>query len=388
MDGDHRRPRPRPRSRASRTSAGLRQRHARDQPGRRPQGHDRGRGARLDHRLRRRQRRSGRRSRSRTSTASRTRSSSTRRSSSLEATATFDAFDFVARHRADHGRQGGRRRRARGRAGQRRRPLTDAQLLTIALEINPDNSPDPATSSSSASTASASRSSGGTIFVASLKAKQAGAGRARPGRPAHLDGDQPRTSPARGSSACPRTSCFVADELEIQINQASGGTTPPDPLDWGEDARHRRQRRVRRGRRGLGTPDEDLKDALIRGEGTDAVAIDFARQAAARRRHAAPPDRRLRLRRPGRSRSRRATRSSSRRSARATQVEVILLRVGITNANVFVGMGVPGLHTATATTSTATALRPDGRTARRDASTRAAPGAFDSIASRSGALRA
>ena len=257
----------------------------------------------------------------------------------LQATVTFNAFDFVrgivritvAKEVVDV--------ELKDELDNVTDTLTDAQLLTISLEINPDNSTDPADFLFIGVNGVGFEIEGGTIFIASLKAKKPALGSTDPADPRTWSAISSNITGAR-LAGLPEDFVLVADELEIQINQASGGTTPPDPLNWdadldidgngvfGEDAED------------VGTPDEDLKDSLIRGEGADAVAIDF--------------DGKL-LRVAGTLHLRIADFVYATGSfaiekgdpifvtpaGAEEQVEVSLLRVGISNANVFVGMGIP-----------------------------------------------
>ena len=167
----------------------------------------------------------------------------------LQATAAFNAFDFlvgtvritVAKEVVDADLD-----------GDDAADLTDAQLLTIAVEINPAGDAPLFIGVNGVGFQLES----GTIFVASLKAKPPAPGATTPA--------DPRTWTAVAASltgaelvGLPEDFIFAAERLELEVNLASGGTTPPDPLDWsaaldidgdavfGGRARRRRGRRTR-----------------------------------------------------------------------------------------------------------------------------------------------
>ena len=247
----------------------------------------------------------------------------------LEATATFDAFGFVV----------GTVKVTVGQEtvdadldGEGTADLTGAQLLTIAIEINPAHTPD-GNLFIGVNGVGFSLDSG-TLFVATLKAKPAAPGATTPADPrtwtaiaANLTGAQ--------LVGLPEDFVFVADTIQLKINQAAGGATPPDPLDWGAALDIDGD-----GVFGEDAEDDDPQDALIRGEGVDEVEIDFAGRillvAGAVRIRIADF-----VYVAGQFALEKGDPILVTPVGSATQVEVTLLRVGVSEANVFVGMGVP-----------------------------------------------
>ena len=248
--GDQRRPRPRLVRGHPEHHAGLRHRHARDQPGRGPQGHDRGRGARLDHRLRRRQRRSGR---LRGRGPRRRRAPDRVRRGALPAPGDghVQRVRLRPRDRADHGRQGGRRRRAQGRAGQRHRHPDRRAAAHDRARDQPRQLDRPGGLPLHRRQRRRLRDRGRHDLHRVAEGQEACPGEHRAGRPAHLVGDQlehhrraPRRPP-RGLRAR-RRRARDPDQPGLRRHDAAR------PAQLGRGPRHRRQRRLRRGRRGRG----------------------------------------------------------------------------------------------------------------------------------------
>ena len=247
----------------------------------------------------------------------------------LEATATFDAFGFVVGTVKVTVRQ---ETVDADLDGEGTADLTGAQLLTIAIEINPAHTPD-GNLFIGVNGVGFSLDSG-TLFVATLKAKPAAPGATTPADPrtwtaiaANLTGAQ--------LVGLPEDFVFVADTIQLKINQAAGGATPPDPLDWGAALDIDGD-----GVFGEDAEDDDPQDALIRGEGVDEVEIDFAGRillvAGAVRIRIADF-----VYVAGQFALEKGDPILVTPVGSATQVEVTLLRVGVSEANVFVGMGVP-----------------------------------------------
>ena len=212
------------RSRASRTSTlDVRQRDARDQPGVRHEAADRGRGARLD----------------RPPSCD----GAVRRSTDLDGVEHPIEFDDEAlrapgdgdvqrvrlrrRHRQDHRPPGGRGRRPRRR--RHRRPHRRAAAHDRARD------------QPGAATTPLFIGVNGVGFEIDSRhdLRRVAEGQGRPRRAARR---RPTRAPGSAIAAnltgaglvgLPDDFVFVADELEIEVNQAAGGTTPPDPLDWG-----------------------------------------------------------------------------------------------------------------------------------------------------------